>query len=265
MPPSASPADVSSQKRQTARANHKIALDAVQKAERPEGGAGRRFLFDVSGPRPAGPEPVMFPDLARDDVFRLETRRFWLRWPRVADAPAITRYSSRREVAEKTARIPHPYPPGEAERYIFTARAANAEGRNLTLAIAPTGDRRDVIGMISLEGRRQGRLTLGYALAPEWWGRGVMTEAARAVIDAAFSLTLAVEIFANTRVGNVASRRVLEKCGFAHTGAGLEGAPARGGMVESDRFRLDRNAWNGLLAGRNAHAPATSIASGDAP
>ena len=28
----------------------------------------------------------MFPDLTRDDVFRLETRRLWLRWPRAADA-----------------------------------------------------------------------------------------------------------------------------------------------------------------------------------
>jgi RimJ/RimL family protein N-acetyltransferase len=53
----------------------------------------------------------MFPDLARDDVFRLETARLWLRWPRAADAPAIHRYCSRWEVAQFTARIPHPYPP----------------------------------------------------------------------------------------------------------------------------------------------------------
>ena len=33
----------------------------------------------------------MFPELTRDDVFRLETRRLWLRWPRMADANAILR------------------------------------------------------------------------------------------------------------------------------------------------------------------------------
>ena len=33
----------------------------------------------------------MFPDLTRDDVFRLETRRLWLRWPRLADVQAIVR------------------------------------------------------------------------------------------------------------------------------------------------------------------------------
>ena len=79
----------------------------------------------------------MFPDIARDDVFLVETKRLWLRWPRVADAKAIERYSSRWEVARMTSRIPHPYPAGEAERFIFTAREANALGRDLILVIAP--------------------------------------------------------------------------------------------------------------------------------
>jgi len=185
----------------------------------------------------------MFPDLARDDVFRLETKRLWLRWPRAADAAAIQRYSSRWEVAKMTARIPHPYPPGEAERFIFTAREANALGRDLILVITPIRGKRDPLGMISLESRREGRLTLGYALAPEVWGKGLATEAACAAIDAGFTLTNALEMLATAHVENPASRRVLEKCGFAHTDSGLEGAPARGGMVPCNRFRLDRSAW----------------------
>ena len=28
----------------------------------------------------------MFPEITRDDIFRLETERLWLRWPRAADA-----------------------------------------------------------------------------------------------------------------------------------------------------------------------------------
>jgi RimJ/RimL family protein N-acetyltransferase len=185
----------------------------------------------------------MFPDIARDDVFRLETKRLWLRWPRVADAKAIERYSSRLEVAKMTARIPHPYPPGEAERFIFTAREANAVGRDLILVIAPIRGKREPVGMISLESRLQGRLTLGYALAPEVWGKGLATEAALAAIDAGFSLTSAVEALATAHIENPASRRVLEKCGFVHSGTGLEGAPARGGMVPCDRFRLERLVW----------------------
>ena len=199
----------------------------------------------------------MFPDIARDDVFRLETKRLWLRWPRVADALAVERYSSKWEVARMTARIPHPYPPGEAERFIFAARQANALGQDLILVIASNRGKRDPFGMISLESRRQGRLTLGYALAPETWGKGYATEAAQAIVDAGFSLTNAVEMLASIRPDNPASRRVLEKCGFAYTGSGLEGAPARGGMVPCERFRMERALWAGAFGRVSAAAAAT--------
>jgi RimJ/RimL family protein N-acetyltransferase len=185
----------------------------------------------------------MFPDLARDDVFRLETARLWLRWPRSADAPAIHRYCSRWEVAEFTARIPHPYPPGTAERFIYAAREGNASGRDLTLVMTPIRDKREAIGAVSLEGRGLDRLTLGYALAPETWGKGLASEAVEAMVEAAFSLTDAVELDASSRVENAASRRVLEKAGFQFLGSGLEGAPARGGLVPCDRFALTRAAW----------------------
>ncbi|MGA9847140.1 MAG: GNAT family N-acetyltransferase, partial [Roseiarcus sp.] len=95
----------------------------------------------------------MFPDLARDDVFRLETARLWLRWPRASDAPAIHRFCSLWEVARYTARMPHPYPAGSAERFIYAAREANASGRDLTLVMTPSKGKRDVIGSISLESR----------------------------------------------------------------------------------------------------------------
>ena len=201
----------------------------------------------------------MFPDLARDDVFRLETGRLWLRWPRAADAAAIERYCSRWEVAEHTARIPHPYPPGSAERFIFAAREGNATGRDLTLVLTPLRDMREAIGAVSLEGRAQGRLTLGYAVAPEHWGKGFATEAVEAIIDSGFSLTDAVEIVASSHVNNTASRRVLEKSGFAFVGSGLEGAPARGGLVPCDRFALSRAAWSARRGGLVARPTVTDL------
>ncbi len=63
------------------------------------------------------------------------------------------------------------------------------------------------------------------------------------MVDAAFGLTSAAVIDATVRIENAASRRVLEKAGFAHVGRGLRGAPARGAMVESDTFALKRVDW----------------------
>jgi RimJ/RimL family protein N-acetyltransferase len=193
----------------------------------------------------------MFPDLARDDVFRIETPRLWLRWPRIGDAGAIHKFCSQWEVARFTARIPHPYPPGSAERFIYAAREANASGRDLTLIMTR---KRDAVGSISLESRGRDRLALGYVLAPEAWGKGLATEATQAMIDAGFGLTPVVEILASVRVENEASRAVVEKCGFALLSTGPQGAPARGGMVECHNYRLSRADWAEAGAQRRAAA-----------
>ena len=189
----------------------------------------------------------MFPDLARDDVFRLETARLWLRWPRAADAPMIHRFCSLWEVARYTARIPHPYPPGSAERFIYAAREGNASGRDLTLVITPKKGKLDAIGSISLESRGADRLTLGFVLTPEHWGgphhRGDSGDGQDRIF-----LTNSVEILANVRVENESSRHVLETCGFEVASTGLKGAPARGGLVECHTFRLTREAWAAAMA-----------------
>jgi RimJ/RimL family protein N-acetyltransferase len=199
----------------------------------------------------------MFPDLARDDVFRLETARLWLRWPRASDAAAIHRFCSMWEVARYTARIPHPYPPGSAERFIYAAREGNASGRDLTLVMTPKRGRREVIGSISLESRGNDRLTLGFVLTPEQWGKGLTTEATWAMVRAGFELTPSVEILANVRVENEASRRVLQTCGFEVASTGPKGAPARGGLVECDTFSLTRVTWTESLGPwRSAFEPA---------
>src|SRR5260370_16908109 len=96
---------------------------------------------------------LMFPDLARDDVFRLETARLWLRWPRVSDASAIERFCGLWEVARYTARIPHPYPSGSTERFVYAAREATASVRDLTLFITPCTSNRDTLRSITPQPR----------------------------------------------------------------------------------------------------------------
>jgi len=189
----------------------------------------------------------MFPDLTRDDVFRLETRRLWLRWARLADAQAIVRLAGEKAVADMTARIPHPYPPEEAERFVFHARQSNANGQGLQLAITPKGKPNSLIGMVGITpSPESGRPSLGYWLGIPSWGQGYATEAARAMIDAFFAYGDGTELTASARVINPASRRVLEKCGFAYQGSGLTELPARGGFYPADSFCLDRRAWQSL-------------------
>ena len=160
------------------------------------------------------------------------------------DAAAIHKFCSQWEVARYTARIPHPYPQGSAERFIYAAREANASGRDLTLVMTPIKGKRDAVGSISLESRGKDRLELGYVLAPGDWGKGLATEAALAMIDVGFALTPVVEILASVRIENEPSRAVLEKGGFAFVSTGLQGrAGARGHGRVPQLPSLPRTDW----------------------
>ncbi len=84
-----------------------------------------------------------------------------------------------------------------------------------------------IVGNIGLEPdrRREGvnSRELGYSLGEEWWGKGYMTEAARAVIDYAFNDLGIVVLAICTGPDNKRSQRVIEKCGFKFEGVQRRG------------------------------------------
>jgi len=57
---------------------------------------------------------------------------------------------------------------------------------------------------------------LGYRLSPEFWGRGLATEAATALVEHAFDSAGVQRVFATTMVANVGSWKVMEKAGLMH-------------------------------------------------
>lgn len=79
---------------------------------------------------------------------------------------------------------------------------------------------RTIAGFAGLIRRQPGDPELLYGLAPEWWGRGLATEAAAAVLAYAFGPLGCTRVTAATDVPNVASARVLERLGmrFTHRG-----------------------------------------------
>ena len=63
-----------------------------------------------------------------------------------------------------------------------------------------------------------GIVEIAYGVAPEHQGRGYATEAAEALVAYAFSSGQVRVVRAHTLPDNVASKRVLEKCGFRFIG-----------------------------------------------
>jgi RimJ/RimL family protein N-acetyltransferase len=169
----------------------------------------------------------------------LETERLTLRAPRLEDAKAIAQLANDRRIAENTRRIPHPYGLADAEAFIEQVNKGGEFAFLITLDAGPIG----ACGLAKLDGPEP---DLGYWLGAPYWGNGYATEAARAVIDYAFTALGADALQAGARVTNPASRRVLEKCGFQWTGVGLYRVRALASSAPVDRFRLDRGIWASL-------------------
>lgn len=84
-----------------------------------------------------------------------------------------------------------------------------------------------IVGSIGLEPDRRredvASKEMGYSLGKAFWGKGYMTEAAKAVIDYAFAEEPLVVLAICTGPENKRSQRVIEKCGFQYEGMQRKG------------------------------------------
>ena len=171
----------------------------------------------------------------------LETERLTLRAPRLEDANIVAALANDRRIAENTARIPHPYRRADAEDFITGANQAGGE-TVFVVALRDGG----LIGACGMMMGAEQSPEIGYWLGAKFWGKGYATEAVRALIDHAFTDLDCEALQSAACVTNPASRRVLEKCGFQWTGAGLLRIRALNSSAPIDRFRLDRGLWASL-------------------
>lgn len=185
----------------------------------------------------------MFPDILRDDSFRLETARLWLRWPQARDVPQLAEQAGNFQVAKHTARIPHPYTASDGESFVLATRRQNMLGTRLGLALTEKSGSRALLGMIGAEPGGENAIALGYWLAESCWGKGLMGEALDEMIALLFHLTPAVAVRAPVVRDNVRSRGLLTSRGFRAAGERRVSAPARARVVDCIDFRLSRTDW----------------------
>lgn len=63
-----------------------------------------------------------------------------------------------------------------------------------------------------------GAKAIGYCLSEEYWGKGLMTEAVKRMLDYSFQELNAVMVSIRHFPFNTRSKRVIEKCGFCYEG-----------------------------------------------
>jgi len=85
--------------------------------------------------------------------------------------------------------------------------------------VSPTSAPRRTIGFAGLVPRRKlGFVELYYGLLPSYWGKGLATEAARAVVQFGFEEIGLPQIVASSDPPNTSSFRVMERLGMTFAG-----------------------------------------------
>ncbi len=135
------------------------------------------------------------------------------------DAPALSRLAGRREIADTTISIPHPYSEEQARQWIADAADLRAKGKSVVfcMELEDVGALAGTIGLRDIDAEHL-QAELGFWVAVERWGQGYATEAARAIIGFGFEQLGLNRIYAHHMVRNPASGRVLAKVGMKREG-----------------------------------------------
>ncbi|MBK8084316.1 MAG: GNAT family N-acetyltransferase [Devosia sp.] len=167
---------------------------------------------------------------------RIETPRLVLRAPIRGDVPDLVRLADNRAIASKLSRLPSPY--------------TRADGIGFVEIVAQRPDERPYaivlndgfIGIVGFSFHTGEPPELGYWLGEPHWGKGIMSEAARALLEAAFATRLFPLLRARALKTNLGSRKVLEKAGFVLVREDVEAIGDRAGE-ETVHYRLEAPKW----------------------
>jgi len=133
--------------------------------------------------------------------------------------------------------LPYPYTEQDGKEFISAMLSAD---ENETFAFAITVDNM-VLGSIGIF--RQGNIhrqtaELGYYIAEEYWGKGIMTEAVKQICEYVFANSDIIRIYAEPFAYNIASCRVLEKVGFQYEGTLRSNAVKNSKVIDMKMYSL---------------------------
>ena len=175
---------------------------------------------------------------------RIETERLVLRVRTVADVVDIFDYASRPEVSYPAGF--HPVKSLEDEIYYLEHILPERNEKNNLPAgygIVLKGTDK-VIGSVDFSRRHEDDvLEIGYILHPDYWGRGYVPEAARALIELGFKELGLHKIELICFGYNLQSQRVAEKLGFTLEARIRDRKDAQGNHCDSLIYGLLKSEW----------------------
>ena len=130
-----------------------------------------------------------------------------------ADLDSLVKYANNRNIPKwLTNGFPHPYSHEDGKAYLSLIANDNP---TKVFAIDVNGEAVGSIGIFPQPDIHEKSAEMGYWLAEEYWGQGIMLKAIEKIVEYGFQTFDIVRIFARPFSTNLKSQRLLEKAGFS--------------------------------------------------
>lgn len=151
-------------------------------------------------------------------TYTLHTERVTLTLPHLNDIPRLIEIMKNPVYSENTTNIPFPYSKENGEFWVNLAVEGLEQGDKYIFAIH-LKDNPMIIGGIGLGiDQTNNKAEMGYWLDEQYWDKGIISEAAKALIQFGFDTLKLHKIFATHFTHNLASGRVMQKIGMTQEG-----------------------------------------------
>ena len=178
-------------------------------------------------------------------MLQLRTERLHLRELQEGDWELFLRLSS-----DPSVRIWQSFLPGSSEpecrQWVRDMMFHNCQrprfGYNFAMLVQLSGEEIGWIGFGHASDKQVGDREFGFAVLPNYWSRGYTTEALREVLSLAFSQRDANTIYGECNSLNVASARVMQKCGMKLVRRWTERSENQPDQ-ENERYLIERSEW----------------------
>ncbi len=175
----------------------------------------------------------------QDKPVELRTARLLLRPFELSDVDDVRAYASDPEVA-RFRPLPDPYTRQDALDFVIRQMRTDwSRCAEFAITFGPRA-----IGGLSLQLNPEHETAeLGYLLGRRWWGQGLATEAARAVVDWGFRHFRLHKVYARAHVDNTRSWRVMERLGMTREGVLRGHWKMRDEHVDLVYYAVFRDEW----------------------
>lgn len=152
---------------------------------------------------------------------RIETERLVLRSPTKKDVKDLVKGLNTLKISEFLGFIPHPYTKKDALKWVKDCSKEDKQKKkkeyNFAIELKPE---KKLIGVVMLDyvDHFHESARLGYWVNADYWGRGIVTEANRAVLNFAFKKLNLRRVHLAAYVENKAGNKIPKKLGFKFEG-----------------------------------------------